>query len=114
LQMTQPPHPEGYAYQADALIYFNVSINDGSKCSRSYLQWVLGLALPQTCFYNTNNSQQQRLVFETEPMEEDYFINGPLQADIWISSNVTEAVVAVQVEAMFKNRSQPITDGQLL
>lgn len=113
--MTQPPHPVGGARQSDALIWFDVRINDGTKCSRSNLQWVLGLAIPQTCFYNTTNSQQQRLLFETAPMEEDYYINGPLQADIWISSNVTEAVVAVQIEAVFSDkRSVPLTNGQLL
>lgn len=112
--MTQPPHPVGSAYKSDALIVFDVHINDGTRCSRSYLQWVLGIDIPKNCHYNTNNTEQQRLVFDTAPMEEDYYINGPIQADIWISSNVTEAVVAVQIEAVFENQSQPITNGQLL
>ncbi|HVK99214.1 MAG TPA: CocE/NonD family hydrolase C-terminal non-catalytic domain-containing protein, partial [Dongiaceae bacterium] len=50
----------------------------------------------------------------TEPMEEDYYINGPIQADIWIDSTVTEAVVAVQVEELSSKQSLPITNGQLL
>lgn len=112
--MTQPEHPVGSAYKNGALIEFDVHINDGTKCSRSYQQWVLGLAIPKDCFYNTENSEQQRLIFETAPMAEDYYINGPLQADIWISSTVTEAVVAVQIEEVSDKAAKPITNGQLL
>ena len=112
--MTNPENPTGGAYKAGALIQFDIAINDGTKCSRSYLQWVLGLSIPQSCYYNTEKSQQQRVIFETEPMPEDYYINGPIQADIWIDSTVTEAVVAVQIEEVSAKQSQPITNGQLV
>lgn len=112
--MTQPEHPVGRAYKNGALIQFEVHINDGTRCSRSYTQWVLGLDLPKTCQYNTNHSEQQALVFESEPMAEDYFINGPITADLWISSTVSEAVVSVRIEEVSRQRSFPITDGQLL
>ncbi|MGB3623047.1 MAG: CocE/NonD family hydrolase C-terminal non-catalytic domain-containing protein, partial [Ketobacter sp.] len=38
----------------------------------------------------------------------------PIQADVWIDSTVTEAVVAVQIEEVSKKQSLPITTGQLL
>lgn len=112
--MTQPEHPSGRAYEAGGLVYFDLRINDGTICSRSHVQWMLGIEIPKTCHYNTTNTQQQRLVFESAPMTEDYFINGPITAELWIDSTVTEAVVSVAVEEVSAGRAQPITDGQLL
>lgn len=112
--MTNPEHPFGRAYRSDGLLGFEVHINDGTECSRSYEQWILGLTLPKACFSNADKSTQQRLTFETAPMAEDFYINGPIQADIWIDSTVTEAVVAVQVEELSDKQSLPITNGQLL
>lgn len=114
LTMTNPEHPVGRAFRNDALLGFEVHINDGTECSRSFEQWILGLTLPKSCFSNADKTQQQRVTFETEPMPEDYYINGPIQADIWIDSTVTEAVVAVQVEELSDTRSLPLTNGQLL
>ena len=112
--MTNPEHPNGRAYRKGGLLLFEVEINDDSKCSRSYHQWMLGIDIPRTCTYNTNKSKQQRLVFETAPMEQDYFINGPIQADIWIESTAAEAVVVVQLEEISEKQSMPFTNGQLL
>ncbi|CBL44086.1 Predicted acyl esterase [gamma proteobacterium HdN1] len=112
--MTQPEHPKGEAHNSKGLLAFNVEINDGTKCSRSHLQWVLGLEMPKNCQTNTNRTEQQRLVFDSAPMPEDYFINGPITAEVWIDSTVTDAAVSVSVEEVSKKRSLPITDGQLL
>lgn len=112
--MTNPEHPAGRAFRNGAMLGFEVEINDGTECSRSYEQWILGLTLPKSCFSNADKTPQQRVVFESAPMAEDYYINGPIQADIWIDSTVTEAVVAVQVEELSDKQSLPITNGQLL
>ncbi|MCG8315547.1 MAG: CocE/NonD family hydrolase [Pseudomonadales bacterium] len=112
--MENPEHPVGRGFKKGAFLNFELHINDGTECSRSFEQWTLGLQLPQTCHWDSSDTHQQRLVFETEEMLEDYYINGPIQADIWIDSTVTEAVVAVQVEEVSGRRSQPITNGQLL
>nr|WP_232339979.1 CocE/NonD family hydrolase [Ketobacter sp. MCCC 1A13808] len=112
--MLNPPHPDGKAFESKGLIQFDVHIGDGTKCTRSFDQWKLGLTIPKSCFYNTEKTEQVRLLFESEPMQEDYYINGPIQADVWIDSTVTEAVVAVQIEEVSKKQSLPITTGQLL
>lgn len=112
--MTNPEHPVGSAFRSDGLLGFDVHINDGTECSRSYEQWTLGLVLPNSCYSNADKTTQQRVVYESEPMAEDYYINGPIQADIWIDSTVTEAVVAVWVEEVSERQSMPITNGQLL
>lgn len=112
-QMTQPEHPSGIAYDANGLLGVELHINDGTECSRSFDQWTLGLNLPKACFSNSDLVPQQRVIFESEPMAEDYYINGPIQADIWIASTVTEAVVSVQIEEVSTRQSLPITNGQL-
>ncbi|HVL00032.1 MAG TPA: CocE/NonD family hydrolase [Dongiaceae bacterium] len=112
--LTEPPAPIVRAYRNEALLAVDYVISDGTKCSRSFEQWILGLAIPKNCFYSTDNSKQQRILFESEPMEEDYYINGPVQADIWIESTVTDAVVAIQIEEVSNRNAQPITNGQLL
>ncbi|RLU00924.1 CocE/NonD family hydrolase [Ketobacter sp.] len=112
-QMTQPEHPYGYGYDANGLLGIEIQLNDGTKCSRSFDQWTLGLNLPKACFSNSDLVPQQRVIFESEPMAEDYYFNGPIQADIWIESTVTEAVVSVQIEEVSARQSLPITNGQL-
>ncbi|MBA55064.1 MAG: acyl esterase [Pseudomonadales bacterium] len=112
-QMTQPEHPTGRAYDDNGLLGIEIQINDGTKCSRSFDQWTLGMNLPKACFSNSDLVPQQRVLFESEPMAEDYYINGPIQADIWIDSTVTEAVVSVQIEELSARQSLPITNGQL-
>ena len=112
--MKNPPAPFGRAYGSNGLLNFELNITDGTECTRSYEQWTLGLALPDVCFWDSSLSTQQRLVFESEPMSEDYYLNGPIQADIWIESTATEAVVAVQIEEVSEAKVLPITNGQLL
>lgn len=119
--MTNPEHPGIVAGKSASggFLVFEVTLNDGTECSPSYEQWTLGaagLASPQTCFRNNAVLESTALNYETEPMEEDYYINGPIQADIWISSTVPDAVVSVRIDEVAKDGREvnPITNGQLL
>jgi putative CocE/NonD family hydrolase len=112
--MTEPEPPVGSARAANGLLVFDVNINDGTECSRSYQVWTLGLTLPKSCFTNADRSPQQKVIYESEPMADDYYINGPIQADIWIESTVTEAVVSVEINEVSDARAKPLTSGQLL
>lgn len=112
--MSTPEFAQVSAWRNEAMLAFEVHINDGTDCSRSYEQWILGLALPKSCYSNTEKSIQQRVIFESETMVEDYYINGPIQADIWIESTSADAVLAVQIEEVSPKQSMPITNGLLL
>jgi len=112
--MHQPPDPVTEVYNANGLLGFHIELRDGTLCSRSFDQWTLGLNLPSDCIVDGNATQQQRVVFESEPMAADYYINGPIMADIWIDSTVQEAVVSVQVEEVSERQALTITNGQLL
>lgn len=78
-----------------------VTINDSSECSSSGVQWSLGLngLLPRPC--HSNNSlvemRQDAIVYETPMMWRDMYINGPMQADIWMSASKPQAALSIRV-----------------
>lgn len=121
--MYNPQSQDMMTGKSDGFLQWRFTLNDGTKCSPSYMQWTLGQAkffylfkkMPE-CFENNAVLEQDHLNYETTVMDEDYFINGPIQADIWMDSTVTEAVVSVRVDEVSKNGKQvtPITNGLLL
>lgn len=68
-------------------------------CSESALQISLGLTgysqLP--CFYEDNLAQALEATFDTAPLEQDIYLNGPIQADIWMSTTAANAGLVVRV-----------------
>lgn len=71
----------------------------GGVCSESTMQISLGLTaytqLP--CFYEDNLSQRLEVSFDTAPLEQDLYLNGPIQADIWMSTTAADAGLVVRV-----------------
>ncbi|MBV1920097.1 MAG: CocE/NonD family hydrolase, partial [Pseudomonadales bacterium] len=100
-------------------LMFSVIPVDGTKCSISYRQWTLGgagLALfPDECLFDNKDLELNALNYETELMPEDYYINGPIQADIWIESSVNEAVLSVRIDEVSPDGDTviPLTNGLL-
>lgn len=87
-------------------------------CSGSSVQWSAGVMayVPLPCFTdNTLNEQTLEVTFTSEPMTEDYYINGPIQADIWISPDMAFDVgVSVRVTLVSPDGgSKEITNGIL-
>lgn len=69
-------------------------------CSTSTSQWTAGLlgATQLPCFTdNRLNEALLELSYTSEPMAEDYYFNGPIQADLWVSSTGTDAGVLARV-----------------
>lgn len=69
-------------------------------CSTSTSQWTAGLLglLPVPCFTdNRLNEALLELSYTSAPMAEDYYFNGPIAAELWVSSTGTDAGVAVRV-----------------
>lgn len=68
-------------------------------CSESSLQISLGLLgnVPLPCWYEDNLAQTLEVTFDTAPLEGDLYINGPIQADIWMSTTALNAGVVVRV-----------------
>lgn len=93
----------------------DITPNDGSDCSLSYVQWTLGVAGLtdiRSCYWDHRVLEASALNYETAPMAEDYVIAGPLQADLWISSTAADAVLSVRIgEVLPSGRVVPITNG---
>ncbi|MBN2160546.1 MAG: CocE/NonD family hydrolase [Spirochaetes bacterium] len=95
-------------------VYGEVTIRDGSDCSSSAVQWTLGMAglIPQACYTNNETVDEDALVYETVPFGSDMYINGPMQADIWMSATRSEAAVAVRISDVDAyGKATPISTG---
>jgi len=68
-------------------------------CSESSLQISLGLVgyAPLPCWYEDNLVQSLEATFDTAPLAEDLYINGPIQADLWMSTTALDAGLVVRV-----------------
>mgnify|MGYP001262296907 CR=1 FL=1 len=89
----------------------------GGICSQSLSQWTAGLLglLPLPCFTDDGADQVPSAVFSTPVMTEDYYINGPIQADIWISTTALESGLSVRVSDYdpATGKSAPLSNGLL-
>lgn len=85
-------------------------------CSDSTAQWsagILGL-VPLPCYEDHRVNEALELTYTTEPMAQDYFINGPIQADVWISTTALDAGVVVRVSDVSPDGvSRPLSSGLL-
>lgn len=96
---------------------FKFTLNDGTRCSVSFRQWTLGAAglSPDNCYDENTELDVDALNFDTAPMADDYYLNGPMQADIWISTTGENAVLSVWInEVTPQGESLPIANGLLL
>lgn len=74
-------------------------------CSISSSQWTAGLLgyIPLPCFENSNAAEMWAVKYETEPMAADYYLNGPIQADIWMSTTALDAGLSVRIDDVAPN-----------
>lgn len=68
-------------------------------CSESTLQIAIGLTgyVPLPCWHEDNLAQRLEVTFDTPELTEDLYINGPIQADIWMSTTADNAGLVVRV-----------------
>ena len=71
----------------------------GGLCSASTVQWTAGAAgyIPLPCFENSNASDRLAIVYETAPLTSPLYLNGPIQADIWMESTAGDAGLSIRV-----------------
>jgi hypothetical protein len=85
-------------------------------CSASTDQWMAGVlgVLPLPCLSDNRYNEILEVAFSTAPMAQDYYINGPIQADVWISTTARDAgLVARITDVAPDGRSREITNGIL-
>lgn len=68
-------------------------------CSASTVQWTAGAAgyIPLPCFENSNASDRLSIVYETAALTEPLYLNGPIEADIWMESTAGDAGLSIRV-----------------
>jgi putative CocE/NonD family hydrolase len=93
-------------------------LHDGSNCSMSYQQWTLGVAPlllgEKSCYHddNTVEDAQKALEYQTATLLRDWYINGPIEADIWMSTTATQAALSVRVDDVQPDGTAvPLTNG---
>ncbi|MDR3416708.1 MAG: CocE/NonD family hydrolase [Nevskia sp.] len=83
-------------------------------CSESTAQWTAGLAgfLPLPCFTDDNKAETLEVKYDSAPMPQDFYINGPIMADVWISTTAQDAGVVVRVDDVDpQGRAFALTNG---
>ena len=82
-------------------------------CTSNTSQWSSGFsnAVPVSCQYNNELAYRTELVYETAPLAEDLYINGPIQADLWVSTTALDAGIAVRVDDMEGDSGTQIAAG---
>lgn len=81
-------------------VLVDLQLHDGSDCSISFRQWTLGFSnlANKPCYHENNTVEADALNFESAPMQDNYYFNGPVQADIWLHSSATDAVLSVRLD----------------
>ena len=83
-------------------------------CSISTSQWTAGLVglIPLPCFSNDNIDETLDVKYQTAPMAEDMVINGPIEADVWMSTTAADAGLSVRVDDVDSSgNATALTDG---
>ena len=84
-------------------------------CSASTSQWTAGLLglLPLPCFKDDSLAEALDVHYETTPMTQDFYFNGPIEADIWIATTGSDAGLSVRVDDVIGSTVTPISNGLL-
>jgi uncharacterized protein len=83
-------------------------------CSISLSQWTAGLTgfIPLPCESNDSLAEIADASYETAPMPSNMYLNGPIEADVWISTTASDAGVSVRVDDVDASGNvTPLTDG---
>jgi hypothetical protein len=71
--------------------------------------------LPLPCFDDDSINQKSSVVFSTPALEEDLYINGPMQANVWMTTTAQETSVSVRISDFdpATGKSRPLSNGLL-
>src|SRR5699024_2871056 len=83
----------------------------GGVCSRSTSQWTAGLVgmLLPFCTENNNINETLEVVFTTEPFTEDMIINGPIAAELWVSTTAANTGLSVTIATVDDSSGIPLS-----
>ncbi|TNE98998.1 MAG: CocE/NonD family hydrolase [Gammaproteobacteria bacterium] len=83
-------------------------------CSFSTTQWTIGATgfIPLPCFESNDASELASLKFEMPAGEDGLYLNGPMMADLWVSSTARDVQLSVRIDLVAPSGvSEPISNG---
>jgi predicted acyl esterase len=84
-------------------------------CSRSTAQWLLFVFEGTPCQSDNRLGEVGGVTYTSAPFDEPTEINGPIEADLWVTTDRTEASVSVAVSDVAPDgTSRGLTNGLLL
>ncbi|MES2088518.1 MAG: CocE/NonD family hydrolase [Pseudomonadota bacterium] len=118
--ISEPPAPTVLpgTNKAGTMLQVGLTFPDGSDCSISHYQWSLGfsgLTGTKPCYADNTQVEaaQHAINYETAVLGSDLYLNGPIQADIWMSATNAQAAVSIRVDDFdpATGVSKPLTNG---
>jgi putative CocE/NonD family hydrolase len=83
-------------------------------CSQSTSQWTAGATEQLPCTTDDRLNEAGEVTYTTAPLERDLRIDGPLLADLWVSTTARDAVTSVKVTDVAPDgASKELTGGWL-
>ena len=83
-------------------------------CTQSTSQWTAGLTEPIPCTNDNRLNEMTGVNYTTAPLESDLTLNGPLNAQLWLATSASDAVVSVRVTDVAPDgTSQELSGGWL-
>ncbi|MBZ0334185.1 CocE/NonD family hydrolase [Marinobacter sp. AL4B] len=83
-------------------------------CSSSLDQWTAGLGgmLPLPCVQDNSLAELAAAKYELQAGENGLYLNGPMQADLWVSTTAQDVQVSVRLDIVNPNgTTTPVTNG---
>ena len=85
-------------------------------CSFSLNQWTAGFVglMPIPCAEDNSYAEAEAIKFELPAGEDGLYLNGPMQADLWVSTTAFDMQLSVRLDTVHPDGStSPITNGLL-
>lgn len=85
-------------------------------CSFSLNQWTAGFVglLPIPCVEDNRYSELEALKFELPAGDDGLYLNGPMQADLWVSTTALDVQLSVRLDIVNPDgTTTPVTNGLL-
>ncbi|WP_223163230.1 CocE/NonD family hydrolase [Marinobacter salinexigens] len=83
-------------------------------CSFSTTQWTIGVTgfIPLPCFESNDLSELASLKFDLPAGDDGLYLNGPMQADLWVTTTARDVQLSVRVDLVKPSGlSEPISNG---
>jgi putative CocE/NonD family hydrolase len=84
-------------------------------CTRSTNQWLIGVLSGTPCPTDNRIDELGGLTYTSAPLRQESVINGPIEADLWLSTLSRDATVSVAVSDVAPDgTSKPLSNGLLV